>query len=105
MVAAKVATMKVGEFHGNQHAERGVRQLADSSKPLSQPEAAKLLNVSERSVQRATTIRDRGVPELQAAVTEGRVSVAAAEEIARLPAEEQQEIVAKGEKEIVRSLS
>lgn len=35
---------------------------------LSQPEAATMMNVSERAVQRATVVRDHGVPELQAKV-------------------------------------
>lgn len=70
---------------------------------LSQPEAAELLNVSPRSVKSAARVVSSGVPELQAAVSSGRVAVSAAAEIATAPKKEQREIVAMGEKEILRA--
>src|SRR5262249_25952750 len=52
--------------------------------------------------ERAKDVRERGAPELQAAVERGQVSVSAASDVATRPVEEQQEIVAHGEGEILR---
>ena len=65
-------------------------------------EAAKLLNVSERSIKSAKVVREHGTPELIAAAEAGGVSVAAAAGAAQLPEAEQREAVAKG-KEGVRA--
>ena len=54
MVAAKLATLPKG---ANQHTPIG---------GPTQSEAAAMLNVSERAVQRASAVRDHGVPELAA---------------------------------------
>ncbi len=89
MVAAKLANMSVGD---NQHAPIGA---------TSQEQAAELLNVGRRSVQRATEVRE-GVPELQAAVEQGRVSVSAAADVATLLESEQLVVVARGRKEILQ---
>ena len=70
---------------------------------LSQPEAATMMNVSERAVQRATVVRDHGVPELQAKVASGAVAPSTAADVARLPEPEQRIIVAKGEREILEA--
>ena len=56
MVAAKLATLPLG---ANQHA-----QICAPS----QLSAAEMLNVSRRTVQAATKVRDQGTPELIAAV-------------------------------------
>jgi hypothetical protein len=68
MVAANIAKLPKGS---NQHA-----QICAPS----QAESAKLLNVSRRTVQHASSVREKGVPALQAAVTEGKVAVSAAAE-------------------------
>jgi ParB-like chromosome segregation protein Spo0J len=91
MVAAKVATLKRGD---NQHAPIGA---------TSQTDAAELLNVARRSVQRAADVRDHGAPELQQAVERGKVSVSTAADVATLPEDEQREIVARGEREILEA--
>lgn len=44
---------------------------------VSQDEAAKKLNVSRRTIQKARVVLEKGVPELQAAVEAGHVSVSA----------------------------
>jgi N6-adenosine-specific RNA methylase IME4 len=62
-----------------------------------------LLNVGERSVARAREVIDRGATELVRAVEQGQVSVSAAADIATQPIEEQREIVARGEKEILQA--
>jgi N6-adenosine-specific RNA methylase IME4 len=90
MVAAKLATLKRGD---NQHSPIG---------ETSQARAAQLLNVGKRSVERAAEVRDHGAPELVQAVERGEVSVSAASDIASQPVEEQREIVACGEREILR---
>jgi hypothetical protein len=63
--------------------------------------AAELLQVSPRSVEHASVVVKRGVPELVQAVEDGAVSVSAASMVATLPAHEQSELVAKGSAEIV----
>lgn len=65
--------------------------------------AAQMLNVSERTVNAAKKVQTQGAPELVSWVESGKVSVSAASEVATRPREEQAEIVAKGEKEILRA--
>src|SRR6516165_1381538 len=91
MVAAKLATLKRGD---NQHSPIG---------ETSQARAAKLLNVGKRSVERAVEVRDHGAPDLVQAVEKGKVSVSAAADVATLPVEDQRELVARGEKEILEA--
>ena len=90
MVGARLADMKRGD---NQH----VRILTTS-----QSESAKLLNVSRLSVNLAKKVQSQGVPELQTAVESGSVAVSTASEITTLPPEEQIELVARGEAEIIK---
>jgi N6-adenosine-specific RNA methylase IME4 len=89
MVAAKLATLKHGD---NQHSE---------GLPIGR--SSELLNVGERSVARARDVREHGAPELVRAVERGAVSVSAAADIATQPIESQREIVARGEREILRA--
>lgn len=90
MVADKVANMVVGD---NQHA---------SIEATSQTDAALALNVSRSAVQRAHKVNEEGVPKLIEAVQDGKVSVSAAADVATLTEEEQVEVVARGEKEILQ---
>jgi N6-adenosine-specific RNA methylase IME4 len=92
MVAAKLATMK-----------QGARTDLSPIGEMSQARAAELLNVGKRSVERAAEVRDHGVPELAHAVEQGAVSVSSAADIAGQPIDEQREIVARGEREILRA--
>jgi ParB-like chromosome segregation protein Spo0J len=96
-VAAKIATLEKGSFYKNQH--------TGSLKPIgvTQAEAAKLMNVSERSVKRARVVLDRGVPELQAAVETGNVSLSATAAVAYKAPEEQREIISQGPEAIVKA--
>lgn len=96
MVAAKLATMQRGQFFGNQ-------QVSANLQTPTRAEAAEMLSVSERTVNAAAKVKDEGTPELVAAVESGRASVSAAAEVATLPKAEQQEIVAKGETEILKA--
>jgi N6-adenosine-specific RNA methylase IME4/ParB-like chromosome segregation protein Spo0J len=89
MVAAKLATLRLGD---NQH-----------SKGLPIGRGSELLNVGERSVARAREVREHGAPELVAAVERGAVSVSAAADIATQPVDEQREIVARGERDVLEA--
>jgi hypothetical protein len=89
MVAAKLANLAIGD---NQHSE---------GLPIGR--ASELLNVGGRSVARAKEVRDHGAPELQQAVERGGISVSAAADVATRPIDEQREIVARGEKEILEA--
>lgn len=94
-VAGLVANMRQGE--------RTDIQPSANLQKVSVGDAAKLLNVSERSVQNARFVQDHGIPELQEKVAKGAVAPSTAADVARLPAVEQQEIVARGEKEILQA--
>jgi hypothetical protein len=78
MVGEKIATPKRGT---NQH----TAQAASSTKG----QVAGMLGISTDSIQRARTVRTRGVAALQQAVEAGDISVTAAAEIAQQPEEEQ----------------
>lgn len=93
LVAAKLANLKDGQ----------TKTGASIDAPVSQIDAAELLNVSRPSVQRAAAIIEKGETTLVEAVQDGKVSVFAAADVATLPKEEQREIVAKGEREILEA--
>lgn len=95
MVAAKLANIENG---GDRFTEQSANLQSGST---SRAEAAELLNVSERTVNTAKKVEQRGAPELVDAVEQGQVSVSAAADIATLTVDEQAEVVAKGEKEIL----
>jgi hypothetical protein len=96
-------TLKHGDkIMNSNHPNTKAPDTAQICAPVTQAEAAKLLNVSRRSVQHAAVVIKDGVPELQAAVESGNVAVSTASEITTLPPEEQTEIVAKGKAEIIK---
>lgn len=106
MVATRMAKMQQGRPVEDKPASLpvfdGVVVENETAAPaLTQTEAAKMLNVSERSIRAARTVEQGGAPELVAAVDTGKTSVSAAAEVATLPKPEQVEIVARGEKEIL----
>ena len=90
MVAAKLATLRDG-------------QRSDLVEGLPIGRASELLNVGERSVARAREVQEYGAAELVSAVERGAFSVSAAADVATLPAQEQREIVARGEREILEA--
>src|SRR5262245_16323379 len=75
VVADKIATLRDGQ--------RADRQGAQICAPT-QAQAAERLNVSRRTVQNARTIREKGIPELQAAVAANQVSLSAASQVAKM---------------------
>jgi N6-adenosine-specific RNA methylase IME4/ParB-like chromosome segregation protein Spo0J len=92
MVAARLATLKQG-------ARTDISPIGE----MSQADAAGLLKVGKRTVERAREVLNQGAPALVHAVEQGRVSVSAAADVATLADKEQQEIVARGEREILEA--
>lgn len=84
-VAAKITTLGHG---GNRRAD----QAANLPLEVTQSDAAKMLNVSERSVRNAVVVRDHGIPEIMEKVVAGDLAVSTAATVARLPQEEQERI-------------
>jgi len=90
MVAGRLADMRRGD---NQHTEISA---------TSQAQAAKILNVSTDSVQFAKKVIDTGTQELVDMVDHGEVAVSTASIISELPEAEQGDVIARGEKEILK---
>jgi len=86
MAAAKLANMKEGHAASQRQPHEIIDEIDAveiSTASISQGEAADLLNVGKRSVERAADVQERAVPELAAAVDRGEVSVSAAAEADR----------------------
>lgn len=81
MIAKRLATL----LHGQKKAD--AQNCASS-----QAEAAKLLNVSRRSVQHAAVVQEKAVPELVEAVDRGNITVSTAAKLVNLPKARQREI-------------
>lgn len=97
MAADKLARLRHGQKKAHVTVCNGSERSMDHSEPsLALGEAAALLNVSEGSVRRARVVRERGVPELAAAVTSGALSVRTAADIASRPEKEQRARLAGG---------
>lgn len=92
MVAAKLANLNEG---------RPSKTVPIGT--VSWEQAGDMLNVGRRSVARAKEVEREGAPELVERVERGEVSVSAAADVATLPREQQVEIVAKGEREILEA--
>ncbi len=115
MVAARIATMRLGDNqHSGQGAPIGARSLfagaeaasASEREPsVAQADAAEMLNVGRRSVQRAATVQEKGAPELVDAVVKGDIAVSVAASIASLPLEEQRAILAAADPKAVKAIA
>lgn len=105
MVAAKLANMTQGRPEQRADKPANLPVFLDDKPlpvaPVSQPAAAQMLNVSERSVRAAVKVRDAGTPELVHAVEAGKASIIAAAEVAKLD-KQLQALVAKGGKRAVK---
>lgn len=64
----------------------------------SQEDAAKLLQVSRRSVQHAAVVLEKAAPEMVQAVERGEIPVSAAAQVIHLPKARQRELAAEGKK-------
>lgn len=83
MVAAEYANMKRGDNPQN----CGL---------VSQSTAAEMFNVSVRNIQHATKVHKQGVPELIEKVEKGEMSVDQAARIARMPKQQQKQLIKRG---------
>src|SRR5262245_7647037 len=80
-VAAQLPTFT----HGGDRSKAPIGALTDKA-------AAKLLNVGERSVERAKAVLNQATPNIQALVKSGEIAVSAATEVVKLPKEKQAEL-------------
>jgi MT-A70 len=95
MIASKLANMKQG-------ARTDLQPSANLPEVVSQPDAARLLNVSDRLVRDAKVVREKGVPELVERVERGELPVSAAASVAKLDKKTQRKI-AKEKPSVVRA--
>lgn len=77
-------------------------QRPDRASPIGEPritqqQAADMVGVGKRSVERARKVLEHGAPELVAAVVRDEVKVSTAAAVAELEPDEQREIVARGD--------
>ena len=84
MVAARIADMQQGG--------RRRKQPSANLPKVSQPAAARHLNVSTRSVTDGKKVLKKGAPELVASVDSGEMPVSVAATVADLPADEQRKL-------------
>ena len=94
MVAAKIANITHGGYRHGKSQDANLR--LDS---MTQSEAAKLMNVSERTVTSAKKVLKEGTSELIEAMERGKIAASAAAKIATKPADQQRETLAKCEQE------
>lgn len=97
MVASRLAN---GDHGGDRAPAEQAANLPDApAKPatVTQAKAAELLNVSERSVRSAKAVVEHGAPELVAKADAGAIAVSVAAELAKLPVEEQREVLKKAD--------
>jgi ParB-like chromosome segregation protein Spo0J len=102
-LAAKIANMPHG---GNRRSDQAANLPLETPMrpPISQAEAARMMNVSERTVRLAAHVLDHGTPALVASVETGDATVSAAEKISRLP-ESAQDIIAEAGPEAIRQVA
>ena len=121
MIAAQIAKFRLGDnqhtraappigggFEAENVVSSGRLELGDTVQDetpqadMSHAEAAALMHVPLRSVERAAVIERTGIPELKEAVRSGPVSLAAGAEIAALPPDEQKKIIAAADPKLVK---
>ena len=91
-IAARVANMGQGRPSSKPANLPLLSEQAAPRPPVTQGDAARLLNVSERSVRGARKVHDTAPPEVSRAVDEGRMSVSLAAQVADLPTEDQEAV-------------
>ena len=91
-IAARVANMGQGRPSSKPANLPLLSEQAAPRPPVTQGDAARLLNVSERSVRDARKVHDTAPPEVSRAVDEGRMSVSLAAQVADLPPEDQEAV-------------
>ena len=96
IVAAKVANMRRGGKEAN--------PSKDGIDKTSQEQAAKLLNVSVKTVERASKLISSGTPELVRAAEQGKVKVSAAKKLLEKSKEEQQKLINEKKGDVVQAI-
>jgi hypothetical protein len=94
LIATKLVTTKLGF---NQHTK------GKEGRPIDLATAAKMLGVSEKSVQRAKEVLEKCVPEIVSKIQEGKLAVSLAEKVGELPREKQVELASKTKEEIIEA--
>lgn len=98
-VAARMATMTRGERTDLKDGS----SLGNAVENISRAEAAERLNVSERSVNSAKAVQEKGAPELVDAVDQGVLPVSVAEKLLVLPVEEQTRLVTEETPAVIKN--
>jgi ParB family chromosome partitioning protein len=93
-IAARLANMPAHRPVKYANLPTFLKHSAHNLSPVSQSEAASLLNVSERSVKTARKVQTEAPAEIVQAVDDGRISVSLAAQVASLPEAAQAEIIA-----------
>lgn len=90
LIAADYATRKRGQH------DKDSNRSTDPFEAGTIAEAAEKLNISEGSVKRGKTVREKGSKSIQKLVKDGELSVSAAATVAKLPKEKQSKLAARG---------
>lgn len=94
IIAADIANLKQGrpsEWNRPREGEDKSANWRDSE--VSIPDAAEMLNVSERSVQRGRQVVEHAAPEVVESVRRGDIAISAAANLSELPVSQQLEIL------------
>lgn len=91
MVGAKLANLQKGGAGGFK-----TDSAIALSPPVTQAQAAEMLNISRDTIKRSKAVLKNGIPELQDMQMSGEVSAKAACQVAKLPEEEQRKAVLGG---------
>jgi len=94
---------KVRQLKNLKNAGSSVQICTDEDLGYSRTKAAEKFGIGERSVASAIKVTKHGDDSLKQSVEAGNIAVSVAAVVADLPAEEQREIVARGEAEILRA--
>lgn len=98
MVASRLANLghggkRAGKGEPEQAANWPVEPAPAEAAPVTQAQAAEMLNISERAVRRAKVVVEHGAPELVAKADAGAIAVSVAAELAKLPVDDQREVL------------
>lgn len=91
-VAAKLAKLPKG---ANQHTPIGGPSIA---------QAAQMMDVPVKAVERAKAVQDHAVPEVKAAYDAGEIAPSVAADLASLPPEKQAEIIKQADPKVLRAV-
>jgi hypothetical protein len=101
MIAAEIVTAKRGGVGGAHRSIGGIPPNPslgpfDDLPPVTQPQAAKKLNVSEDSIKQAAAVQAHAIAPIKAAVKSGAMSLNAAAAVSKLDPAEQKAVAASG---------